>query len=72
MLDQREMSKKMKSEAKIFDDRLESRIDELKWLYIELYHNDWMFADRLMSCRLEQLLKAPVPRYVTASVMGKC
>ena len=40
-----EMSKKMTSETKVFDDRLASRIDELKWLYIELYDNDWMFAE---------------------------
>ncbi|MBO4395981.1 MAG: alpha-amylase family protein [Eubacterium sp.] len=40
-----EMSSKMTGETKVFDKRMASRIDELKWLYIELYHNDWMFAE---------------------------
>ena len=45
MLDGSEMSKKMSKETKVFDDRLSERIDELRWLYIELYENDWMFAE---------------------------
>ena len=40
-----EMSRKMSKETRIFDDRLNERIDELRWLYIELYENDWMFAE---------------------------
>ena len=46
-LSNEDMSRKMTGEMKVFDDRLESRIDELRWLYIELYHNDWMFAELL-------------------------
>ena len=46
-IDLNEVSKKVSKEQKIFDDRMKSRIDELKWLYIEVYHNDWMFAELL-------------------------
>lgn len=46
-MDMNEISTKMNKESMIFDDRLKNRIDELKWLYIELYHNDWMFAELL-------------------------
>ena len=40
-----EMSSKLRGKLKVYDERLDERIDELKWLYIELYHNDWMFAE---------------------------
>lgn len=46
-LEREEASKKMSAEGKVFDDRLSLRIDELKWLYIETYRNDWMFAELL-------------------------
>ena len=42
-----EMSAKKSSERDIFDSRIAPRLDELKWLYIELYENDWMFAELL-------------------------
>ena len=46
-LDGSEASKKMVAEQKIFDARLAGRVDELKWLYNELYDNEWMFAELL-------------------------
>ena len=42
-----QMSAGLTRDRKIFDERIASRIDELKWLYIELYENDWMFAELL-------------------------
>lgn len=46
-LDEHDISKREAAKQKIFDDRLAQRIDELKWLYIELYDNEWMFAELL-------------------------
>ena len=40
-----EMSSKLRGKLKVFDERMNHRMDELKWLYIELYHNDWMYAE---------------------------
>ena len=46
-LDEHDISRREAAKQKIFDDRLAQRIDELKWLYIELYDNEWMFAELL-------------------------
>ena len=37
--------KKKKEMNDIFYYRMQERVDELKWLYMELYHNDSMFAE---------------------------
>ena len=34
-------------ERKVFQERLDARLDELKWLYTELYDNSWMFEELL-------------------------
>lgn len=44
-------------EERIFEERLKRHHDELRWLYMELYHNDSMFAelcDRMMQFYLER------------------
>ncbi len=38
---------------KIFKSRLDKHFDELKWLYSELYHNDWQALDYFL-CMLHQ------------------
>lgn len=37
----------MKSEEKQYQERLKEHHDELRWLYMELYENDSMFAELL-------------------------
>lgn len=41
----------MKKEDKRFQERLQGHHDELRWLYMELYHNDSMFAELLENLR---------------------
>ena len=43
--------KKKKEIDDIFYYRMQERVDELKWLYMELYHNDSMFAELCDSIR---------------------
>ncbi|MBQ6392210.1 MAG: alpha-amylase family protein, partial [Eubacterium sp.] len=44
-------AKKKKETDDIFYYRMQERVDELKWLYMELYHNDSMFAELCDSIR---------------------
>lgn len=46
-----EKAKKKKEIDDIFYYRMQERVDELKWLYMELYHNDSMFAELCDSIR---------------------
>ena len=39
------MAKRMKAEDKVYQERLARHHDELRWLYMELYDNDDMFAE---------------------------
>lgn len=34
-----------KKEEMLFQDRMARHIEELRWLYMELYHNESMFAE---------------------------
>ena len=34
-----------KKEEMLFQDRMVRHIEELRWLYMELYHNESMFAE---------------------------
>ena len=39
-----EVNTMTKTEESRFQARLSRHLDELRWLYLELYHNDSMFA----------------------------
>ena len=45
-----EQVEKMENKAdNIYQTRLERHLDELKWLYMELYDNQWFFDDLMTS-----------------------
>ena len=50
-----------------FDRRLERHLDELRWLYMELYNNESMFAELcqqlMMTGEVHILQDLPVPAY---------
>ena len=44
------MGKSVEKNNSIFQYRLEKHHDELRWLYMELYQNDDMFAECVPRC----------------------